>query len=143
MTAKGDDDGGKPGTAAAGGVLCRLADIPDRDSRAFTITANGEEREIFAIRLGDEVFAYVNVCPHRQMPLNWKPDVFLAYDKSRILCTMHAATFDIREGHCLTGPCPGQSLEPVPIVIEDGIVSLGPNADGAMKAGERPAKSPA
>ena len=143
MTAKGGDDGGKTGTGAAGGVLCRLADIPDRDSRAFTITSNGEEREIFAIRLGDEVFAYVNVCPHRQMPLNWKPDVFLAYDKSRILCIMHAATFDIREGHCLTGPCPGQSLESVPIVIEDGIVSLGPNADGAMKAGEHPAKSPA
>ena len=143
MTAKDGDGGPKPGAAAAAGVLCRLADIPDRDSRAFTITSNGADREIFAIRLGDEVFAYVNVCPHRQMALNWKPDVFLAYDKSRILCTMHAATFDIREGHCLTGPCPGQSLESVPIVIEDGIVSLGACADGAMKAGERPAKSPA
>ena len=129
----GGDDGPKTGTGEAGDVLCRLADIPDRDSRAFTITSNGEEREIFAIRLGDEVFAYVNVCPHRQMPLNWKPDVFLAYDKSRILCTMHAATFDIRQGHCLTGPCPGQSLVAVPIVIEDGIVRLGPNADRAMK----------
>ncbi len=121
----GGDAGGKPGAGETGDVLCRLADIPDRDSRAFTITSNGEEREIFAIRLGDEVFAYVNVCPHRQMPLNWKPDVFLAYDKSRIVCTMHAATFDIRQGHCLTGPCPGQSLESVAIVIEDGVVRLG------------------
>ncbi len=123
----GGDAGGKPG--AAGGVLCRLAEIPDRDSRAFTVTLSGATREIFAIRLADEVFAYVNVCPHRQMPLNWKPDVFLAHDKSRIVCTMHAATFDIRQGHCLTGPCPGQSLEPVPVVIEDGIVRLGPSAD--------------
>ena len=136
MTAKdyaGGDGGDKPSTGEAGGVLCRLADIGDRDSRAFTITSNNEEREIFAVRLGDEIFAYVNVCPHRQMPLNWKPDAFLAYDKSRILCTMHAATFDIRQGHCVGGPCPGQSLESVPIVIEDGIVRLGPNADGAMK----------
>ena len=125
------DARGKPG--AAGGVLCRLADIPDRDSRAFTVALSGEAREIFAVRLGNEVFAYVNVCPHRQMPLNWKPDVFLAYDKSRIVCTMHAATFDIRQGHCLTGPCPGQSLESGPVVIVDGIVRLGACADWAMK----------
>ena len=130
----GNDDGAKPGAGPAAGVLCRLADIPDRDSRAFTISSNDEEREIFAVRLGDEVFAYVNVCPHRQMPLNWKPDVFLAYDKSRIQCTMHGATFDIRQGHCLTGPCPGQSLQSVPIVIEDGVVRLGPDADRAMRA---------
>ena len=129
MGGAGGDDGPKTGAGAAGGVLCRLADIPDRDSRAFTITSNDVEREIFAVRLGNEVFAYVNVCPHRQMALNWKPDVFLAYDKSRILCTMHAATFDIRQGHCVGGPCPGQSLESVPIVIEDGIVRIGPNAD--------------
>ncbi len=129
----GGDDGPKRSIGDAGDVLCRLADIGDRDSRAFTITLSGAEREIFAVRLGDEVFAYVNVCPHRQMPLNWKPDVFLAYDKSRILCIMHAATFDIREGHCLTGPCPGQSLESVPIVVEYGIVSLGACADWAMK----------
>ena len=133
MTAKDYADGGKTAAAEAGGVLCRLADIPDRDSRAFTIVSNGEEREIFAVRLDDEVFAYVNVCPHRQMPLNWKPDVFLAYDKSRIVCTMHAATFDIRQGHCLTGPCPGQSLEAVPVVVEDGIVRLGRSVDRAMK----------
>ncbi len=129
MGGAGGDDGPKTGAGEAGDVLCRLADIPDRDSRAFTITSNNEEREIFAVRLGNEVFAYVNVCPHRQMALNWKPDVFLAYDKSRIVCTMHAATFDIRQGHCLTGPCPGQSLESVPIVIEDGIVRLGACAD--------------
>ena len=127
----GGDACGKPG--AAGGVLCRLAEIGDRESRAFTVTLSGAEREIFAVRLGNEVFAYVNVCPHRQMPLNWKPDVFLAHDKSRIVCTMHAATFDIRQGHCVGGPCPGQSLESVPIVIEDGMVRLGACADRAMK----------
>ena len=127
----GGDARGKPG--AAGDVLCRLADIPDRDSRAFTVALSGEAREIFAVRLADEIFAYVNVCPHRQMPLNWKPDVFLAHDKSRIVCTMHAATFDIRQGHCLTGPCPGQSLVAVPVVIEDGVVRLGACADWAMK----------
>jgi nitrite reductase/ring-hydroxylating ferredoxin subunit len=118
-------DGLKSAAGEAGEVLCRLIDIGDRDAWAFTITSGGAEREIFAVRLDDEVFAYVNVCPHRQMPLNWKPDEFLAYDKSRILCTMHAASFDIRQGHCLGGPCAGQSLVAVPIVIEDGIVRLG------------------
>ncbi|MEE8515650.1 MAG: Rieske 2Fe-2S domain-containing protein [Alphaproteobacteria bacterium] len=82
------------------------------------------EREIFAIRKGREVFVYANVCPHRGLPLNWKPDIFLSYDKSRILCVLHACTFDIETGQALTGPCPGQSLEAIAVTVVGGAVRL-------------------
>ncbi len=116
--------GADGGSARAGGALCRLEDIPDPGGRGFTVRLDGEAREIFAVRKGGEVFAYVNACCHRGLPLNWKPDTFLTHDKTRILCANHAATFEVRDGSCLSGPCAGQSLEPVAVTVKDGAVTL-------------------
>jgi nitrite reductase/ring-hydroxylating ferredoxin subunit len=122
-------DGGGETTAAQavvkpGDALCRLDEIENPGSRGFVMLRDGEEEEIFVVRDGEEAFAYVNICPHRFLPLNWKPDVFLNFQKTRILCVVHAATFDMRDGSYLGGPCPGQGLEPVAITIEDGVIRL-------------------
>lgn len=109
----------KPGDA-----LCRMDELDNPGSRGFIMLRDGEEEEIFVVRDGDEAFAYVNICPHRFLPLNWKPDIFLNFQKTRILCVVHAATFDIRDGSCLGGPCPGQGLETVSISIENGVIYL-------------------
>lgn len=122
------DGGGE--TAAAqpvvkpGDVLCRIDDLENPGSRGFIMLRDGEEEEIFVVRDGDDAFAYVNICPHRFLPLNWKPDVFLNFQKTRILCVVHAATFDLRDGSCMGGPCPGQGLEPIPLNVEDGVIRL-------------------
>lgn len=122
------DGGGESTTAQRvvkpGDALCRLDEIENPGSRGFVMLRDGEEEEIFVVRDGDEAFAYVNICPHRFLPLNWKPDVFLNFQKTRILCVVHAATFDMRDGSYLSGPCPGQGLETVPITIEDGLIRL-------------------
>lgn len=109
----------KPGDA-----LCRLEELENPGSRGFIMLREGEEEEIFVIRDGAEAFAYVNICPHRFLPLNWKPDVFLNFQKTRILCVVHAATFDMRDGSCLGGPCPGQGLETIPLRIDNGVILL-------------------
>ncbi len=107
-----------------GDVLCRLDELENPGSKGFVMLRDGEEEEIFVVRDGEEAFGYVNVCPHRFLPLNWKPDVFLNFQKTRILCVVHAATFDLRDGYCLGGPCPGQSLETVALSIENGVIRL-------------------
>ena len=122
--ATGKAPGGKGSLARAGAVLCRLEHIPDPGGKGFTVRLDGETCDIFAVRKGGEVFAYVNVCCHRGLPLNWKPDTFLTHDKTRILCANHAATFDMRDGSCLSGPCAGQSLEVVAVTVKDGAVTL-------------------
>ena len=107
-----------------GDVLCRLDELENPGSRGFIMLRDGEEEEIFVVRDGKEAFAYVNICPHRFLPLNWKPDIFLNFQKTRILCVVHAATFDLRDGACLGGPCPGQGLEAVPLRIDNGMIVL-------------------
>jgi nitrite reductase/ring-hydroxylating ferredoxin subunit len=56
--------------------------------------------------------------------LDWRPGEFLTPDKSKILCTMHGAEFDIKSGICGTTPCPGGELAKVPIELRDGVLYI-------------------
>lgn len=102
--------------------LCHLDDLEDPGSKGFE-DIDGE-KPFFLVRRGAEVFAYRNTCPHYGAPLDWKPDAFLSYDKDKILCSMHSALFNIEDGICVDGPCPGQGLESVPLALKDGGIFL-------------------
>ncbi len=117
-----------PPTVRPGEVVCRLDDIGESLSKCFSLQFDdGEEVEIFVVRQGDGAVAYVNECPHRQLPLNWKDDSFLTFDKSRILCVMHGATFDIVSGQLISGPMPANcTLLQVPIIVDNGEIKLAP-----------------
>lgn len=117
-----------PPTVRPGEVVCRLDDLSESPSKCFNLQfGDGEEVEIFVVRQGDDAVAYVNECPHQQLPLNWKDDSFLTLDKSRILCVMHGATFDIASGQVISGPMPANcALLQVPITVENGEIKLAP-----------------
>lgn len=118
----------KPPVVRPGDFLCHVDDLGDPPSKAFLLHFDdGEEVEIFVVRKEGEIFAYINECPHQLLPLNWKDDVFLTLDKSRILCVMHGATFRIETGEVLSGPMPADcALTPVPIVVAEGEIRLAP-----------------
>ncbi|MEK9673852.1 MAG: Rieske 2Fe-2S domain-containing protein [Rhodospirillaceae bacterium] len=94
-------------------VLCDLDDIADGGSAAFTI----DRTVIMAIRRGGDVFGYVNSCPHIGSPLDFTPGKFLTADGAFILCSTHGALFRIADGHCVSGPCAGETLNPVYIAV--------------------------
>ena len=124
------------GDGAAGDrrrLLCRLDEIEDPGSRGFEDVPG--EAPLFVVRRGGEVFAYRNVCPHYRAPLDWKPDAFLTRDRRLILCSMHGALFDIANGVCVEGPCPGQALTAVSVTVTGGRVYLaGPRPETAAPA---------
>ena len=103
-------------------LLCRVDEIDDPGSKGFD---NIESRDpFFLVRRGGEIYSYRNFCPHYGAPLDWKPDAFLSYEKDQILCSMHGALFNIDDGKCTDGPCPGQRLEAVKTEISDGEIYL-------------------
>ena len=106
-------------------VVCRISDLADPGSRAFTLGAGDWPLRGFVVRRGTRVFAYVNRCPHQGHPLNWHPDRFLSPDGSVILCSSHGAIFDLEEGRCIAGPCAGSALQPLTVRIVAGLVMLG------------------
>ncbi|TGG94066.1 Rieske (2Fe-2S) protein [Natronospirillum operosum] len=100
--------------------LCHFNDIPEGESRGFTV----EGMALFAVKKDAELYLYKNECPHLGVNLEWKEDEFLDLDGELIECAMHGALFQITDGHCIAGPCQGESLKPLPWKMDDGQVYL-------------------
>ena len=104
--------------------LCDLKDLPQRCSRGFSVKTCFGYEDIFVVHKQGRLFAYRNSCPHTGVPLEWVPDQFLDLDGSFIECATHGALFTIEEGKCVSGPCAGDSLQPVRLDVDDGVVYL-------------------
>lgn len=104
-------------------TLCRLEDIPDGGAKGFP-GPPGSFTGLFVVRRGAEVFAYVNSCPHVGLPLDPVPDRFLDRKGELIVCAAHGARFRVEDGHCVSGPCLGDALEPVAVRVEDGEIRV-------------------
>jgi len=103
-------------------VLCRLADLQDPGSRGATLQQGDRLLDVFVVRRGRGVYAYVNSCPHTGSPLDWREHEFLSLDKCHIQCAMHAALFQLTDGMCVAGPCTGANLTAIAVEVESGLV---------------------
>ena len=109
-------------------TVCQFDEIEDPGSKEFRIGDGDWPFRGFVVRKGSEVFAYQNFCAHAGHPLNWQPDRFLTPDGEKIICASHGAIFEIENGLCVAGPCPGKSLRTVAVDVRDGsVVVRGPS----------------
>lgn len=81
-----------------------------------------EDREILVCRLGDEYVALASRCTHAAWPLVGEP-----IEGMEIVCTLHGARFDLRDGCPTAGPA-SKPLALHPVEVRDGglYVSLSP-----------------
>ena len=105
-------------------VVCHLHELSDPDSRGLMLRVDEQLHDVFIVRVGQQVFAYLNSCPHTGGPLDWMPDQFLSLDKDYIQCATHAALFRVDDGYCVAGPCAGDRLTSVPVIVDAGEVVL-------------------
>ena len=102
--------------------ICHHQLLSDPGSRGFSIDHNGQTVDGFIVKNDGCYFAYRNSCPHTGSPLDWVDHQFLDIDGSLIQCAVHDARFIIDTGECVLGPCPGESLEKLDILVQrDGI----------------------
>jgi len=104
-------------------ALCRVEDIPENGAKGFS-GAEGSVTGLLAIRRGADVYVYENACPHIGTPLDWTPDRFLSADGRFIICATHGAEFTIGTGKCISGPCKGDQLTQVNVVIRNGVIHV-------------------
>jgi len=109
----------------AGTVLCRLDEIADGGTKGFVLGEGDWPLRGLIVREGDVAHGYVNHCPHAGHRLSFLPDRFLTPDGTLILCMSHGAMFDKRTGTCVAGPCVGESLKTLPLVVAGGDVRTG------------------
>jgi nitrite reductase/ring-hydroxylating ferredoxin subunit len=104
-------------------TLCRVDQIPDNGAMGFP-GPDGTFTGLIVIRQGDQVYVYENACPHIGTPLDWVPNRFMSADGRHLICATHGAEFTIPTGTCISGPCRGDRLTPVSVVIQDGVVQV-------------------
>jgi nitrite reductase/ring-hydroxylating ferredoxin subunit len=98
--------------------LGRLEEIPDHCARGFDPFGAGRD-SLFVVRRGRQLFAYRDRCPHQSSTLAWRRHAYLNRAGDRIVCSGHAAEFDIESGRCLIGPCLDEALETVDLELTD------------------------
>ncbi|GAB4255293.1 MAG: nitrite reductase small subunit NirD [Acidobacteriota bacterium] len=95
-----------------------LEQIPAGD--ALVVTVAGRELALF--RLGDEVFALENFCPHRGGPIGEG-----LVREGHVTCPWHEWTFDIKTGLCTLNPA--ARVRTFPAKVVDGSVWVLPEPE--------------
>lgn len=110
----------------AGLKLCRVADVSDGGARVVDTAQAGHSdgRTIVIVRRGEQVWGYVNRCPHFSVPLDFEPGKVLCYRQQVLMCAHHSALFRFEDGLCIDGPCAGAALDAVEIEVSDGDIML-------------------
>jgi 3-phenylpropionate/trans-cinnamate dioxygenase ferredoxin subunit len=77
-------------------------------------TATIGDKEVLVCCIDDHYFAVANRCTHSAWPLSSEP-----IEGMEIVCTLHGARFDLRDGCPTAGPA-SKSLATYPIELRDG-----------------------
>jgi nitrite reductase (NADH) small subunit len=94
-------------------TVCKLSDLPERSG--YLVEVEGEAIALF--RVGAEVHAIENTCPHRDGPL-----AFGDLRGATVFCPLHAWGFDVRTGAC--GEFPGVAVRTYPVHVDGDEVAL-------------------
>lgn len=108
--------------SAESAVLCQVSDLPERQGRGFVLDRPDGKLRLLLIRRGEAIYGYRNSCPHVGVPLDWNADHFMSFDGHYLQCGTHGAMFRIEDGYCILGPCSGQKLRSIPVIVRDGMV---------------------
>ena len=109
----------EPAFPAPGTPLGPIDAIEDRSLREFTFGEGSGAFSMLVVRRGDDVKAFVNLCPHVFLPLTFRSDRILSGDGERITCSNHFAQFAVDDGRALSGPvAPGCTLDRVAVHVD-------------------------
>jgi nitrite reductase/ring-hydroxylating ferredoxin subunit len=89
---------------------------------SYAVAIDG--RSLLVIKHGDEYRAFENRCPHTGDTLDPMGGSVASEDGLLLECQRHAAQFIATTGECVGGPCLGESLTPVPVLVSQGALYL-------------------
>ena len=111
-------------------LLCASAELAERGRAVvWDVLQWGRPARAFALRFDGTVVAYLNRCVHVPTEMDWQPGEFLDADRRWILCSIHGAAYEPRDGRCVGGPCGRGKLAAIRVAEEGGQVYWYPSRD--------------
>lgn len=118
--------------AAAAGAqfVCEGRALPEAGQAVvFDVLEFGRPARAFVLRFEGRVVGYLNRCAHVPAEMDWQPGQFLDADGREIVCSIHGATYDPRDGRCTGGPGGRGRLKALAVTEIDGRVYWYPSSD--------------
>jgi nitrite reductase/ring-hydroxylating ferredoxin subunit len=105
-----------------GRIIARTAEMEPGAVKKFWIIC--QQYRIDGLLVNDDgcFHAYVNRCRHMATPLDFIRDQFVSEDGRYLMCYTHGALYERGTGFCISGPCKGESLYPLPVRVDQGDV---------------------
>ena len=106
--------------------LCHSDDVGEGQARGYVV-APGSRRKVILTRRHGRLFGWLDACPHYPggTPMAWRSDAYLNGEGTHLACHSHGALFDLETGECVLGPCLGQGLKRVELMVtEEGDVLI-------------------
>jgi nitrite reductase/ring-hydroxylating ferredoxin subunit len=123
--------------------LCASAELAER-GRAWVwdVLEYGRPQRAFVLRIDGAVHAYLNRCLHVPVEMDWNPGEFLDSERRFILCSVHGAAYEPRDGRCVGGPCGRGRLTALAVAEEAGQVYWYPSRDIRPVSFDEPGPAP-
>lgn len=93
-------------------------DLEDGTHRVCAIPGEPPWKTLILTRSGGQWRVYRNLCAHLPVPLDGGAGELPPGDE--LVCSTHGARFRVSDGRCVSGPCPGKSLQAVAFVEREG-----------------------
>ena len=106
--------------AQNGKFVGRTDELLHGATKKFALHCNGSNVEGLLVCFHGQFYAYVNLCCHIPISMDWMDNRFFTEDNRYLICANHGATYEPTTGECLWGPCFGASLVSIPLEVSEG-----------------------
>jgi nitrite reductase/ring-hydroxylating ferredoxin subunit len=91
-------------------VLADARRLEEGAGMRFSVVVEGVQHDAFVVRYRGAFHAYLNVCRHELLPLDFGDGRFFDEAYDALVCCHHGARYRPETGECLAGPCAGGGL---------------------------------
>ena len=105
---------------ASGTLLARVSDIANPGAIVVKLDPSDFWGSVMLARSGGDIAAFHNRCPHAGYPLQHEDGRVRVQQGRFIVCGVHGASYELKTGACAGGPCNGDALTRIAIVVTDG-----------------------
>lgn len=102
--------------------IAAITELKNGESIKFEVRRPDRLTEAFLIKVNDCFHAYLNLCRHWTVGLDFDDNDFFSEDGEWLVCKNHGAVYSPVTGECESGPCGGASLYRVPLVEKEGVL---------------------